>query len=123
MRKTLTLLVAILALVVGVSAGQRQFNKHSSLIATFSETKRSGLEGIGAEVIVCGAVKCETEFTNSKGAANFSLLVTETDIEVTVIPIDPELCPWSATLKLSGVVENGFINHYVLLGDCEANTP
>ena len=123
MRKALAFLVVVSALVVGTSAAERQFNKHSFLIVAASDTKPSGFEGVSAEVTVCDALGCETGSTNPKGAVNFRLPATDTSIQVTVIPIDAELCPKSVSMGLSGVVEDGFINHYLPLDDCDANTP
>jgi hypothetical protein len=121
MLKTLVLLIAALALVAGVSAAERQFNKHSFLIVAESDAKISGFAGVEADVTVCDVMGCETNSTNAKGAVNFRVPISDTSIEVTVTPIDPELCPWSATVGLSGVAEDGFMNHYVLLNECGAN--
>jgi hypothetical protein len=116
MGKILATLIAVLLLAAGVWATERQYNKHSFQISTTSDTSMSGFTGCGAAAVtVCDAAGCETKFTNAKGMVSFRLPVADTFIEVTVIPIEEGLCSWSATLGLSGVAEEGLINHYVLL--------
>ncbi|HLO00667.1 MAG TPA: hypothetical protein VK208_19570 [Pyrinomonadaceae bacterium] len=103
-RILLSMLVSLVVVVCVAASPQRQ-----ETFMIYHGDPGGTLAVRGAIVTVCWDDVCQTKVTTNIGHAKFLVPIEVTSVFVDVVPEDPDMCPFSGMVTLTGMKEYQYI--------------